>query len=184
MDRAARVLALVGKMVVGEGGPVAGKRRLRNIWKHLPFRPKYRKNKGPVRWVRSKGRRSGAVTGTHGSCLRSVATLRAGLCPGWLCCAAQQCVNSVQALPWAHGPANRQMSVVLRVLPVVVTPLAQLWRRPARWGHRRRGGSWLGIEVGENLVDDVLVFDTGDAAHCPSTVRTGLDIDTKHPLAP
>jgi len=38
--------------------------------------------------------------------------------------------------------------------------------------------------VGENLVDDIVVFDTGDELHRPATAGIGLDIDAEHPLEP
>jgi len=36
--------------------------------------------------------------------------------------------------------------------------------------------------MGEDVVDDFLVFDTGDDSHCPCTPRTGLDIGAEHAL--
>ena len=44
-----------------------------------------------------------------------------------------------------------------------------------------RGLSRPGIEVGENFVDDIPVFDIGNETHRTATPRTGLDINTKHP---
>ena len=55
-------------------------------------------------------------------------------------------------------------------------------RRPARRPPRGLGLSPFRIQVGEDLGDDVGIFDTGNDTHCSGTDRAGLDVDPEDSL--
>jgi len=57
-----------------------------------------------------------------------------------------------------------------------------LRRRPARWPPGRFGLGRFRIKVGEDLLDDVGIFDARDDPHRPAAGRTGLDVDPENPL--
>ncbi len=66
-----------------------------------------------------------------------------------------------------------------------VTPsrrAAPLWWRATRRPPGGFGLSPFRIQVGEDLRDNVGIFDTGNDSQCSSTDRVGLDIDTEDPL--